>query len=434
MTTIALRYSPSRLYRHTVRRLDDAVNRHAQLFDAQRSNIHRHHDRRPLCTTATTAGSLSNRGLTQQLFPLTNNIKNNVTLHNQHRRRILHSSSNNNPSFITSTTTSISIQFSTNAAPTEDNNDDITNTTIESKEKLFPEGVIRQSDFFQEPITFIKNVDSDCFVHSTVDQPFFSKSPQPEQIAQLQKQQQQQLSAHSHHDKHKTTDSLNVINALSSFDGMSMCIISRGSANLHEGNDGDGPEAKAMHSSALAWGELLEYSWEWNSNGKQNNNNNNNNNNHHGYGTMNIAAPMLAVAAVAPVVAQGGRQYLHRIDKWLTKTGMPQMDQSPPSLWDMACHAVSYRDVFLSTKEQHGTPPSSSSTAAVAATTSSSVPLLTSRERWHLHALYQLLQNNHQQAMGAYCRLLELYPGDLLGLSLALDVAHTLGDSEAALR
>ena len=36
--------------------------------------------------------------------------------------------------------------------------------------------------------------------------------------------------------------------------------------------------------------------------------------------------------------------------------------------------------------------------------------------------------------MGAYLRLLELYPGDLLGLSLALDVAYSLGDSNAAVR
>jgi hypothetical protein len=97
---------------------------------------------------------------------------------------------------------------------------------------------------------------------------------------------------------------------------------------------------------------------------------------------------------------------------------------------DTARYAADFRDVFvssrnnglISTDETHST------------TLGSSVPILSPRERWHLHALHQLLQNNHREAMGAYLRLLELFPGDLLALSLALDVAYTLGDADLALR
>ncbi len=48
--------------------------------------------------------------------------------------------------------------------------------------------------------------------------------------------------------------------------------------------------------------------------------------------------------------------------------------------------------------------------------------------------MYQLLHDNYQNVMGAYLWLLELHPGNLLGLSLALDVAYSLGDLNAALR
>jgi len=200
--------------------------------------------------------------------------------------------------------------------------------------------------------------------------------------------------------------------AVSSFDGMSLCILSRGSANLHTGNDGDGPEAKAFHASAMAWGENLRYAQAWNCN----------NENNGSVKSMITTAPMLAVAAVAPVVAQGGSHYLRRIDRLLDTT-RDSVTLPPPSLWSMAHDAVSFRDAVLSS------PENSSNNSDL-----EPVHLLTPRERWHLHALHQLLQNNHHAAMGAYLRLLELFPGDLLGLSLALDVASALGDADSALR
>ncbi|KAL7471170.1 hypothetical protein ACHAXS_011471 [Conticribra weissflogii] len=284
-----------------------------------------------------------------------------------------------------------------------------------------PSGVIRQIDFFEEPITFLKNVEKSRLFSIDESCLFHKHSRNPHQRQALQTSNQGLSESEERH---------NEIEALSSFDGMTMCIISRGSATVEEGNDGDGPDAKAMHASALAWGELLRYSWEWN--GQNINTNNSDDYNNYvdcGAPEAFTAAPMLAVAAVAPVVAQNGRHYLQRIDKWLARTGNEGSGDSPPNLWKMACHAVSLRDCFVSpdaTNSQNITTSETSST--------SPVPLLTARERWHLHALYLLLHNNHRGAMGAYLRLLELYPGDLLGLSLALDVAFTLGDSRSALR
>jgi len=91
-------------------------------------------------------------------------------------------------------------------------------------------------------------------------------------------------------------------------------------------------------------------------------------------------------------------------------------------------NAVSYRDAVLV-----GAPGGDCSTGN-SGDSVEPVHVMTPRERWHLPALRMLLKDDHREAMGAYLRLLELYPGDLLGLSLTLDVAYALGDSNAALR
>lgn len=132
---------------------------------------------------------------------------------------------------------------------------------------------------------------------------------------------------------------------------------------------------------------------------------------------------MLAVAAVAPAIAQGGSHYIHRIDKLLDTT---RDSAGPPlTLWTIAHNAVSFRDAVLTTVPENSCNSNNDL---------GPVHIVSPRERWHLHALHQLLQDNHQDAMGAYLRLLELYPGDLLGLSLALDVAYAIGDANAAVR
>lgn len=251
--------------------------------------------------------------------------------------------------------------------------------------EYLPEGITRQPDFFEEGITFIKNLD-------------------PNHIQSKNKDEEQIIAVN---DSLKSHSNLDTTEALSSFDNMCLTIISKGCANIHDGNDGEGPEVRAWHASAIGWSELLTHASEWN---RQ-------------CGTGITAAPMLAVAAVAPVVAQGGINYLHRIDRLLANSTFA--DRSG-SLVDMAMHAAAFRDMFVSSAIMDASEDSSS--------IATSVPILSPRERWHLHALNQLLQDNHREAMGAYLRLLEYYPGDLLGLSLALDVAYTLGDADSALR
>jgi hypothetical protein len=250
---------------------------------------------------------------------------------------------------------------------------------VQNRNESYQHQVIRQSDFFGEAITFVNDIDESLI--TSVDKSM--QVPLQDEYHEINSK----LDAKAKHE--------NITKAIESFDGMALCIISRGASNLHTGNDGDGPDARAMHSSAMTWSELIRFANEWN-----------------GFGYC-TAAPMLAVAAVAPLLAQGGRDYVHRIDRLLSATQDPSC--APPNLWKIANQAASFRDAFIKAPDDDAV-----------------IPLLTPRERFHLHALAMLIRNNHRSAMGAYLRLLELFPGDLLGLSLALDVAYSLGDGEAA--
>jgi hypothetical protein len=316
------------------------------------------------------------------------------------------------------------------------NNDD---SSIQGE--YLPLGVTRQSDFFGETITFVDNLDANLLdlgsIHSSEKKSSNSNhsvlNKSSSSTTQQQQQQQQQLIK----DVHGSSKQMN--DAVSSFDGTSLCIISRGSANLHTGNDASGPDVRAYHASSLAWSELLRHAYEWNSS-----------NDCVVVGGLEqedtqlvsyiTTAPMLVVATVAPVLAQGGSHYVRKIDKLLlsSTTCDSSSISSPPSLLTMAHKAVSYRDAILvpspAAALDTANLPGVQQLSSELQQSSVLHHLLTPRERWHLHALHQLLNNNHREAMGAYLRLLELYPGDLLGLSLALDVAYTLGDSSAALR
>lgn len=256
--------------------------------------------------------------------------------------------------------------------------------------EYLPEGIIRQPDFFEEGITFIKGLDP-VHIHSTNAYEKEIISPSSKQLLQ-------------------STPTNDMAEAISAFDNMCLTIISKGCANIHEGNDGEGPEARAWHASAIGWAELMMHASDWNQPSVNN----------------IMAAPMLAVAAVAPVLAQGGVHYLHRVDGLLAASSFADRHGS---LIEMVRHATSFRDMFVSSPSMDSRSSEEYETCDV-----TSVPVLSPRERWHLHALDQLLHNNHRQAMGAYLRLLEFFPGDLLGLSLALDVAYTLGDADLALR
>ena len=274
------------------------------------------------------------------------------------------------------------------------NNDD---SSIQGE--YLPLGVTRQSDFFGETITFVDNLDTNLLDLGSIHSSKRKSSNSNHSVRAMEDaddkisssssttQQQQQLI------KDVRGSSKQMNDAVSSFDGTSLCIISRGSANLHSGNDASGPDVRAYHASSLAWSELLRHAYEWNSSndcvvgGREQDDAQ--------LVSCITTAPMLVVATVAPVLAQGGSHYVRKIDKLLlsSTTCVSSSISSPPSLLTMAHKAVSYRDaVFVPSKQAPGIQLSSDLQQQ-----SALHHLLTPRERWHLHALYQLLNNNHRE-------------------------------------
>lgn len=119
---------------------------------------------------------------------------------------------------------------------------------------------------------------------------------------------------------------------------------------------------------------------------------------------------MLAVVAVAPLLAQAGVAYVKHLDTLLIKAnpgarGLPKM-----SLMEIAETAVSCLD------------------------DDDKKNALEERERLHLQALQCLLDDEHQTALVSLLKVLRSCPGDLLALSLAMDLAFTVGDKASALR
>lgn len=209
------------------------------------------------------------------------------------------------------------------------------------------EGVEHHTDFFGEPVAFLTSA------RPVASSPSLRKS---QSIGQI-------------------------VDALSSLDTFILAVVTRGKS-ADGGGDDEGIPAQAAHSSAIAWSELLRHARHWNADSGL------------------CAAPMLAVAAAAPLLAQAGSRYVCHLDTLLSRTS----DQ--------------IRLVPL----------------AMAAVRRKYDPNLSPRERYHLHAMHHLLHNEHSKAMAIYSKLLEASPGDALALSLAIDVAFTTGDRAAALR
>ena len=98
---------------------------------------------------------------------------------------------------------------------------------FETEERL-PDGITRHSDFFGEAVTFVEGVDASAL--ASVDHPW--------------------------QEKHATTkvgrgpdgsgrgDNGPALDALASFDGMAVCILSRGAKNLQAGAGQSGPDAQ----------------------------------------------------------------------------------------------------------------------------------------------------------------------------------------------
>ena len=177
-----------------------------------------------------------------------------------------------------------------------------------------------------------------------------------------------------------------ITSAVASLDGFVIGVASKGKS-FTGGGEEEGIFVQGAHSAALAWSELLRHASLWNS----------------GRGR---SAPMLAYVAVAPMLAQTGVGYVSYVDHLLSKVDSGVASLPPIQLLPLAIEAASKKD------DDHLNP----------------------REQAHLQALHCMLQHDHKRALVILLRHLQKCPGDCLALSLALDIAHTVGDSAAALR
>mmetsp|Transcript_21796 Transcript_21796/g.32651 ORF Transcript_21796/g.32651 Transcript_21796/m.32651 type:complete len:724 (+) Transcript_21796:22-2193(+) len=172
--------------------------------------------------------------------------------------------------------------------------------------------------------------------------------------------------------------------SLMAFDTFLLQYVSRGKASS-DGGDEFGVSAKASHSTAIPWSDLFRQIAHWSY--KQGD-------------EWKCQAPMLVCAALSPMLAVGGSSYLKLLDESYAR-------RMVPSFVTMAKAATSYLD-------------------------DENMKYLTTRERHHLLALSFLLRDEHSKALSSLRRLLELCPGDALGLSLTLDITSSLGDQKNA--
>jgi hypothetical protein len=177
-----------------------------------------------------------------------------------------------------------------------------------------------------------------------------------------------------------------ITKAVASLDGFVIGVATKGKS-FTGGGEEEGIFVQGAHSAALAWSELLRHASLWNS-------------------RRGRSAPMLAYVAVAPMLVQTGVGYVSYVDHLLSKVDSGVEGLPPIQLLPLAMEAASRKD------DDHLNP----------------------REQAHLQVLDCLLRHDHRRALVILLRHLEKCPGDGLGLSLALDLAHTVGDSAAALR
>lgn len=160
---------------------------------------------------------------------------------------------------------------------------------------------------------------------------------------------------------------------VSAYDHFLLAVLTKGKSAIGGGNE-EGLQIKAAHSAAMAWSELLEIS-------------------------ARQQIPMAAVVAVGPILAQADVTYLRRVDELLQST------VEKVQFVDIANRAIAQKN------NVH----------------------LTKREQIHLQALDLLMQHKRADALKVYLYVLQMCPGDVLALSLAIDLAATVGNKEAAL-
>lgn len=178
----------------------------------------------------------------------------------------------------------------------------------------------------------------------------------------------------------------NISNAVAALDGFVIGVASKGKA-FTGGGEEEGLGVQAAHSAALSWSELLRHAAVWSKSPEK-------------------AAPMLTYVAVAHMFAQTGVGYVRYVDQLLKQVKSGVEGVPPIQLMTLAEMAASMKD------HEH----------------------LNAREKAHLRALDYMLKQDHRRAMIVLLRHLQSCPGDSLALSIVMDLAHTVGDKDAALR
>jgi hypothetical protein len=121
---------------------------------------------------------------------------------------------------------------------------------------------------------------------------------------------------------------------------------------------------------------------------------------------------MLTVTAVAPVLAQTGAAYLASgLDPSLALA-----QPAAPGMPVLQCLALA-KEVVQATLLEKDNPDGD---------------VWNPRERWHLRTLAYLVEDQHPAALSTLLRALQECPGDILALSMALDLAQTTGQRWAA--
>jgi hypothetical protein len=176
-----------------------------------------------------------------------------------------------------------------------------------------------------------------------------------------------------------------ISNAVAALDGFEIGVVSKGKA-FTGGGEEEGLGIQAAHSAALSWSELLRHASIWSK--------------------PESSAPMLAYVAVAPMLAQTGVGYIKYVDSLLEQAESGVEGLPPIQLLSLAKSAAAMKD------HEHLNP----------------------REKSHLRALDCMLRHDHKRAMMILLKHLQTCPGDALALSIILDICHTVGDKDAALR
>jgi hypothetical protein len=179
----------------------------------------------------------------------------------------------------------------------------------------------------------------------------------------------------------------NISNVVASLDVFEIGVATKGKA-FTGGGEEDGLPIQAAHSAAQAWSDLLRHASVMNASSPEK------------------SAPMMAYVATAPVLAQTGVGYLKYVDSLLAQVESGVEGLRPIQMFDLAKNAAAMKDHEY----------------------------LNPREKAHLLALDCMLRHDHKRALIVLLRHLEVCPGDGLALSIAIDLAHTVGDPDAALR